>query len=115
MTTTISLRAASSDGLSEYIVTFDRREDQKSLACTCPAGEIGRTCRHRLAFLRGDEKMLFDGSQRTELRRALDWVRASPFATLLRELDDAERAQADAKRAITKIRRQIESAMKQGV
>jgi len=37
-----------------YVVTFVRVGDDLKTTCTCPAGEKGTYCKHRLALLRGD-------------------------------------------------------------
>ena len=115
MRTCLTLRAASSDGTKAYEVTFDRDQGNIRITCTCPAGEIGKVCRHRLAFLRGDERMLFDRGQRDDLRTVLDWDEASAFTNLVKKLDEAERVQARAKREIAEIKKKIEAGMEQGL
>jgi hypothetical protein len=63
----ISLKAKSSSG-SFYSVDFIQAEEGLSVHCECPAGEWGKFCKHKWQLLNGDEKMLFDSAQLSELQ-----------------------------------------------
>jgi hypothetical protein len=63
----ISLKAKSSSG-SFYSVDFIKVEEGLSVHCECPAGEWGKFCKHKWQLLNGDEAMLFDSAQLSELQ-----------------------------------------------
>lgn len=58
---TLSLQVTSSSTGEIYIVNLSRAGDNLTCTCTCPAGGSGTHCKHRLAILAGDKKIVTGG------------------------------------------------------
>lgn len=73
-----------------YNVVFRRRDPQNlSAYCTCPAGENGMYCKHRIRILQG----LVDGivsENVEEVQRVVDWVVGTDVEQALRAVCDLE-------------------------
>ena len=67
----LTLEAASSCGGS-YPVEFSDETGSLRVLCHCQAGEFQQMCRHKLALLKGDTRMLFDKAQEPLLREVLN-------------------------------------------
>ena len=111
----IILYAKSSDGINCYEVAFKNREGIISIKCDCPAGELTKLCRHKLALIRGDAAILYDNSQNSEFITIKEWIRASPFAQLILDHDSIENEIQKKQRELKKIKEVIEVAMRKGV
>ena len=59
--------------------------------------------------------MLFDRGERDDLRTVLGWDEATAFTALVKELDEAERVQARAKRDFAEIKKKIEAGLEKGL
>ena len=82
----VHIQAASSSGGS-YDCEFSDEGDYLRVTCNCQAGLLRQVCKHKVALLRGDRKMLFDPDQET----LLDMVMSSPGYTVLKaHLDEYE-------------------------
>lgn len=68
-----------------YTVTF--KFDDKSFAaiCTCPAGEEGMHCKHRVNFLNGDTSNVVNGNKE-DIKLVLESYSRSELKTLLDSL-----------------------------
>ena len=84
-----------------YLVSF-RRRDAKNISayCTCPAGESGMACKHRVRILRG----LIEGvvSKNTaDVTTVAGWLAGSDVGTALRTIDELEKEAERIKKALT--------------
>ena len=68
----IILLARSSSGGS-YEVEFQPVENSIRIFCHCQAGMLQHMCKHKLALIKGDMKMLFDPQQATLLSGIQSW------------------------------------------
>ena len=77
--------------LEPYVVSFRRRDARNiSAYCTCPAGESGMSCKHRIRILRG----LIEGivSKNTaDVTTVAGWLAGSDEETALRTIDDLQK------------------------
>lgn len=110
----IILYAKSSDGISCYKVAFTNRNGIISIKCDCPAGELTKLCKHKLALIRGDLEILYDNSQDSEFIIIKEWIKASPFAQLILDHDSVENDIRKKQRELKKIKETIEIAMRKG-
>jgi hypothetical protein len=92
------LLAKSSSGDS-YDVEFAVEGDYVRVFCHCQAGVLQQMCKHKLALITGDTKMLFDSTQASLLAEVRAWPQ---FARLqaritryVRELGEIEAAKAE--------------------
>jgi uncharacterized Zn finger protein len=84
-----------------YVVSF-RRRDAKNISayCTCPAGESGMSCKHRIRILRG----LVEGivSKNTaHVAAVAGWLAGSDVATALQTIDELEKEAERIKKALS--------------
>lgn len=110
----IILYAKSSDGINFYKVVFTNRDGIISIKCDCPAGELTKLCRHKLALIRGDESILYDSKQHQEFLTIEDWIKASSFIQLVVEHDAIEKEIQKKQRDLKKIKETLEIAMRRG-
>jgi uncharacterized Zn finger protein len=90
-----------------YLVSF-RRRDAKNISayCTCPAGESGMACKHRVRILRG----LIEGivSKNTaDVTTVAGWLAGSDVGTALRTIDELEKEAESIKKALTAAKRAL--------
>lgn len=94
-----------------YVVTFHLAPGTLAAFCTCPAGDQGQACKHRLRILAGDPAGIVDVDP-----EAVAAVRAAalgtPLAAALLGLAHAEAAAAAAKAALTAAKQQVSAAMR---
>lgn len=83
--------------------------------CNCRAGIFGKLCKHKTGLISGDQKLLYDPSERSKLDELIEHVRNSEYSDLDAQLLDAKRAVDTAKKAEAKIKKTIESAFKEGI
>ena len=86
----ISLKAKSSSG-SFYNVDFNKGDEGLTVHCECPAGEWGKFCKHKWQLLNGDEKMLFDSSQLSQLVTINNLAIERGLGDLYKEVEELEK------------------------
>lgn len=82
----ITILAFSSSGGS-YPVEFSDETGALRVFCHCQAGQMQQMCKHKLALLRGDKKMLYDPSQGEMLDRILASATYLPVKARLGEYE----------------------------
>lgn len=110
---TIILKAKSSSG-EPYEVEFNI-SDSITVRCNCKAGFFGKLCKHKTGLLAGDVKFLFDTSERAKLDELLQIVQQSEYPSIEANLFEAKKAVDTAKKAESKIKRAVETALKEGI
>lgn len=74
------------DSSSEpYSVDITINDNQMYVACSCPAGNFGKFCKHKIRLLQGDFDVLYDDDQCDDLSRINDWIQQSDFLDLIFE------------------------------
>jgi hypothetical protein len=84
----VTIQALSSSGGS-YAIDFLDDGGVLRVFCHCPAGELQQMCKHKLALLKGETKLLYQPSDETVLKQILS-SRAYPA---LKERLDAYEAE----------------------
>ena len=110
----ITLKAKSSS-VEPYNVDFLFEEETLQAHCTCKAGVMRTVCKHRLAFLKGDQKMLADPSQADQLATVFQWAQQADFPALLQQLADAEAQVSRAQLDVKKMKKILEEVMTHGL
>ena len=98
-----------------YEVAFSNRNEIISIKCNCPAGELTKLCKHKLALLRGDSSILTDFNNDNDCCQVNDWIRNSLFSQLINEHDTIEKDFNEKQIALRKIKNKIEDAMRRGI
>lgn len=52
----------SSSGIGQYTIKVFETSDGISLTCSCPAGENGKMCKHRIAIVEGDDRKVIQST-----------------------------------------------------
>ena len=90
-----------------YVVSFRRRDANNiSAHCTCPAGETGMSCKHRIRILRG----LADGvvsPNVADVATVAGWFVGSDVETALENIDQLEREAERIKLALSTAKRAL--------
>ncbi|MGP8201828.1 MAG: hypothetical protein ACLQU4_20245 [Limisphaerales bacterium] len=96
----ITVLAKSSDGGS-YPVEFSVRGDAVLVLCHCQAGMNHMVCKHKIALIKGDTKMLFDAPQSAALAQIRAWPQ---FPATQKRLAEYESALAEIDRELEKVK-----------
>jgi hypothetical protein len=111
----IELKAASSSGDTYYTVEFSKHEDGKlRVFCSCPAGELGKFCKHKWRLMGGDQALLWDKSDGALLAEALKWVDASDFPSLYTKVNELEAQIETLKAELSKEKKNVERRIREG-
>jgi uncharacterized Zn finger protein len=79
----VTIRALSSSGGS-YSIDFSDDGGVLRVFCHCPAGELQQVCKHKLALLKGDTKMLYEPTDEKLLKEVLS---SKAYPVLKQRLD----------------------------
>jgi uncharacterized Zn finger protein len=84
-----------------YVVSF-RRRDAKNISayCTCPAGESGMSCKHRVRILRGLVEGIVSANA-TDVTTIAGWLAGSDVETALQTIEELEREAERIKKALS--------------
>lgn len=93
-----------------YEVIFSRSAVTLAITCTCPAGDSGLSCKHRVALLAGDASALAS-ENRAEVPAAAALVIGTDLERALRDLAAAESALDKAKQELAQRRRAVARIM----
>ena len=96
MKATILARSESQPGES-YRVEFAVNGDCVRVFCHCKAGETQHMCKHKLALIAGETKMLFDAKQAALLAEVRAWpqfailtARVKKYVVQMNEIESAK-------------------------
>ncbi len=93
-----------------YELTFIKDGDSLTALCSCPAGQYGNFCKHRMAILDGDGKAIVsDNADRVST--IVDWLQGTDVAAALSEFRDAEKAGGTPKSTLVAAKRKLARAM----
>ena len=89
-----------------YEVTFQRDGERLSAACTCPAGQLGQHCKHRLRILAGDDEAIVSGNI-PDVATVVGWLPGTHLEAAIADLREAEDQAEQAKRIVTAAKRKL--------
>lgn len=99
----------SSSGSGEYEVSLAETARGLALGCTCPAGEKGQACKHRIDLLDGDDSSVIGGTGSVEaLQNALS---GGPIEAALAQVYMLEGAVEAAQSELRKAKKALARAM----
>jgi len=113
METTILVKSSSRD--EPYAVAVSSTESGLSIFCDCPAGEWGKYCKHKMAIVLADERILYDGEQKDNFTKVTEWIAESGYPRLVQELCESEKALELAKKNVKNQKEKIARLMKEGL
>lgn len=93
-----------------YEITFIKDGDSLTALCSCPAGQFGNFCKHRIAILEGDGTAIV-GDNGNRVSTVIDWLHGTDVETALAEYRDAEKSRDLPKPALVAAKRKLARAM----
>ena len=113
--TTILAKSESSDTVYSVDFLFTNDRHHMSIHCNCPAGRFGKFCKHKMAFIQGDDRYLHDDEQYDQLRYIADWIQKSKYLDLIFKRSPLKKAFKEAENNLKLLDREIGKAMKEGL
>jgi len=101
------VKGSSSDA---YEITFIKDGASLTALCTCPAGQYGNYCKHRVAILDGKSDSI-TGANADRVPTVTGWLVGTDVEAALLELREAEKAGGSDKSQIATLKRKLARAM----
>lgn len=93
-----------------YIVTFFLEADNLISLCTCPAGENGSHCKHRIKILEGNKENIVSKNI-DEIETVLSWLSGTPLEQAIKKYRETEIDFERAKAAIALAKKKLSGIM----
>jgi len=94
-----------------YKVTFQKKGNNLSVYCTCPAGENGQYCKHRIRILEGCNEGIASGNK-DEVMIVKSWLRGTDVEAALMGLIDAQKQYEKIKRELSVAKKRLAKAFR---
>ena len=93
-----------------YEVVFQKNASSISATCTCQAGAMGQSCKHRVSILNGGQDGIVSGNE-SEIPVVISWLPGSSIAAAMASLTEAEAEFEKIKKRVTAAKKQLSAAM----
>lgn len=93
-----------------YEVTFIKDGDSLTALCSCPAGQYGNFCKHRISILDGDGRAIVSDNA-DSVPTVVDWLQGTDVAAALGEFRELEESTDKPKSALVAAKRKLARAM----
>lgn len=93
-----------------YEVTFIKDGNSLTALCTCPAGQFGNFCKHRISIIDGDGKAIVSDNA-NEVTTITDWLQGTDVAAALAEFRRLEKTVGASKSEVATAKRKLARAM----
>ncbi|WP_183031712.1 hypothetical protein [Cupriavidus sp. UME77] len=93
-----------------YRVTFQRVGPNITANCTCPAGDNGKSCKHRISILDGLTEGIVSGNS-AQVATVASWLPGSNIAAALAAVTEAEAAAERAKAEVARAKKRLGTAL----
>lgn len=93
-----------------YEVTFIKDESSLTALCTCPAGQFGNFCKHRIAILDGKVAAI-SSSNVDQVQTVVEWLVGTDVEAALVEMREAEKIADNAKKNLAALKKKLAKAM----
>ena len=93
-----------------YEVTFIKDGSSLTALCTCPAGQFGSYCKHRIAILDGKSDSISSGNA-DQAPTVTEWLVGTDVEAALSELRAAEKTTECAKEHLAALKKKLARAM----
>jgi len=104
---TLQVKGSSSD---PYELTFIKDGDSLTALCTCPAGNFGGSCKHRVAIFDNDAAAVVD-SDEGKVAVVVEWLAGTDVEAALQEMRDASAAPHATKASLAAAKKKLARAM----
>jgi len=89
-----------------YSVEFRKDETKLRAYCSCPAGEVGQVCKHRIRILQGDSEGVV-GTNQEEIKKVVLWLAGSDVEAAMHDLAEAETRFEQAKKDVSGLKKKL--------
>ncbi len=93
-----------------YEVTFIKDGSSLTALCTCPAGQFGSYCKHRIAILDGKSDLI-SSDNADQAPTVTEWLVGTDVEAALSELRAAEKTTECAKEDLAALKKKLARAM----
>lgn len=93
-----------------YELTFIKDGDSLTALCTCPAGQFGNVCKHRVSILDGQAGAV-SGDNASQVSVVTGWLAGTDVEAALLELREAEKSAETTKDDLAVLKRKLGRAM----
>lgn len=93
-----------------YELTFIKDGDSLTALCSCPAGNYGNFCKHRIAILDGSDAAIVSDNQ-DQVATVISWLQGTDVAAALTEFRAIEASKESSKSALMAAKRTLAKAM----
>jgi uncharacterized Zn finger protein len=94
-----------------YRVTFRKKGNNLSAYCTCPAGDNGQYCKHRINILCGSSQGIVSGNE-ANVRDVMSWLPDTDLEAALLAVLDAEKQCEKAKKELSAAKKRLARAFR---
>jgi len=94
-----------------YKVRFIKSDQSFAAFCTCPAGQKGMHCKHRINILAGSIDAIVSDNTK-EVATIKEWQIGTPIEEAIKSLTFIENEYLSAKRALTKAKKNLSKALR---
>ena len=102
---TLHVKGSSAD---PYELTFIKDGNSLTALCTCPAGNFGNFCKHRIAILDGDAAAVIDNDG-DKVSKVTEWLVGTDVESALAKVREA--ATSNSKTELADAKRKLARAM----
>lgn len=93
-----------------YELTFIKDGDSLTALCSCPAGQYGNFCKHRISILDGDGRAIVSDNA-DQVSTVVDWLQGTDVAAALTEFRNIEKSAEAPKSTLVTAKRNLARAM----
>jgi uncharacterized Zn finger protein len=93
-----------------YELTFIKDGSSLTALCTCPAGQFGNSCKHRVAILDSDFRAI-SGDNADQAAKIVDWLAGSDVEAALIAMREAEKDPNKTKQDVAELKKKLARAM----
>lgn len=93
-----------------YHVTFEKEGNKLNAYCTCPAGQNGMHCKHRLNILKGSIKKIVNGNQ-SDVEKVVSWLHGTDLEEAIKRVDQLEKEASIIKKKLSRAKKLIARLM----
>jgi hypothetical protein len=94
-----------------YKVTFRKKGNNLSAYCTCPAGDNGQYCKHRINILCGSSQGIVSGNE-ANVQVVMSWLPGTDVETALLAILDAGKQCEKAKKELAAAKKRLARAFR---
>lgn len=99
-------------GSSEpYDITFSSEANTLKARCTCPAGENGLHCKHRIEIMRGKTSSILSGNE-NQVAEIVQLMKGTDLEKMFLQYEEAERTYDFAQKQFAKAKKALAKAMR---